>query len=173
MITVFNDAKRVTLSGWSWPSRQIASELAHRFEIYGDSTLNGSLNFNLDYLTPHYHAIFIDAIVQSDLEKVKTSLRRSLAVSLRIDGSVDRTGLHNIYVMAHIMTCELTTSTVFIGFGVPKTSGVEGYYQCLKSVVEQLLPWNEFFNLVTSIVTDGEPLNTGRLNGLCAKNDFC
>lgn len=169
MVTVFNDAKRVTLTGWSWPSRQVAHEMAHSFAITGDSTLYDSLQLNLDYLTPHNHAFFLDAIVQSDLEKVKLSLRQSLAVSLRVDGSVDKQGLHNIYVMAYIVTPELTTSTLFIGFGVPKSSGTDGYLECLKRVVTKIMPWSEFFNLVTSIVTDGEPLNTGRLNGLIAK----
>lgn len=78
--------------------------MGHSFEISGDSTLNKSQKFNSDYLTPHNHAIFIDAIVQSDLSQVKSSLRQALAVSLRIDGSVDRTGLHKIYVMAHVVT---------------------------------------------------------------------
>lgn len=92
-----------------------------------------------------------------------------MAVSLRVDGSVDRAGIHNIYVMAHIVNRDLTTTTFFMGFGVPKTGFVEGYYECVKNVVEDILPWEDFFRLVTSIVTDGEPLNTGRLNGLCTK----
>lgn len=56
-----------------------------------------------------------------------------------------------------------------MGFGVPETNCVEGYLECLKTVVRDILPWDEFFSLITSIVTDGEPLNMGRLNGLCAK----
>jgi hypothetical protein len=141
--------------------------MANSFENNGDSSLNESLEFNFDYLTPHNHAYFIDAIVQSDLVKVKSALRHSLAV--RVDGSVDRAGLHNIYVMAHIVNRDFTTSSLFMGFGIPKTNGVAGYLQCLKSVVADILPWDEFFSFVTSIATDGEPLNTGSLNGLWAK----
>lgn len=168
MITCFNDAKRVTLSGWSWPARLVASDMGHNFEITGDATLNQSMEFNFNYLTPGNHAIFIDAIVKADLERVRSSLRRSLAVSLRVDGSVDRSLTHNIYVMAHIMNHDLTTKTLFMGFGVPEGDGAEGYYQCVKEVVTGIMPWDEFFALITSVVTDGEPLNLGRLNGFCA-----
>lgn len=169
MITCFNDAKRVTLSAWSWPSRQISHEIAQSFASSGDCTLNRSLEFNFDYLTPHHHAFFIDAIVHTDLDNVRLSLRQSLAVSLRLDGSIDRGGIHNVFVLAHIANRDLTTRTLFMGFGIPETSFVEGYHQCVKNVVKEILPWEEFFSLVTSIVTDGEPLNTGRLNGLCTK----
>lgn len=86
-----------------------------------------------------------------------SSLRKSLAVSLRVDGSVDRTGLHNIYVMAHIMNQDVTTSTIFMGFGVPEADGAEGYFECVKKVFTDIFPWSEFFGFVTSVVTDGEP----------------
>lgn len=36
-------------------------------------------------------------------------------------------------------------------------------------IVNKILPWTEFFKLVTSIVTDGERLNTGHLKGLCTR----
>lgn len=57
----------------------------------------------------------------------------------------------------------------FLGFGVPKSGGASFYLQCLEDVTTKILSWDEFFNLVTSIVTDGESLNTGPLNGVCAK----
>lgn len=158
-----------TLSGWSWPSRQIAYDMARNFKLNGDSSVNDTAEFSFDYLTPHNHPLFIDAIVQSDLNKVKSSIRKALAVSLRVDGSVDRTGDHNVYVLAHIMDNDFETSTLFMGFGVPQTDGAEGYFECVKKVVSQVLPWSEFFDLVTSVVTDGEPLNMGSLTGLCAR----
>lgn len=169
MISIFNDAKRVTLSAWSWPSRIIASIMAHNFEVSGNSTLNSADEFNFHYLTPHYHGIFLDCIVQSDLDKVRLCLSQALAVSLRLDASVDRTLNHYVYVMAHIIKQDATTSTLFIGFSEPKTGGADAYVQCLKDVVKQILPWDTVFKVVTSIVTDGEPLNTGRLNGLVAR----
>lgn len=90
-------------------------------------------------------------------------------MSLRLDGSVDRTQIHNVHVIAHIVKADATTTTLFLGFGVPKTDDAEAYFQCLKDVIKIFMPWNEFFNLVTSVVTDGEPKNTGPFNGLCAK----
>lgn len=168
MIECFNDAKRVTLSGWSWPARHIASNMAQHFEKNGNVPSSKVFEHDFTYLTPESHATFIDAIVKSDLEVVTSSLRKSLAVSLRVDGSVDRTHTHKIYVMAHMLNQDLTTKTLFMGFGVPQTDGAEGYYKCLQQIVGMSISWAEFFNLVTSLVTDGEPLNLGRLNGLFA-----
>lgn len=168
MITVYNDAKRVTLSGWSWPSRQIASKIANNFEINGNAS-HESLDYNFDYLTPQNHAEFLNCIVKTDVTNLKSSLRQSLAASLRVDGSVDKAGLHNIYVMAHIISDKCTTSTFFIWFGVPEVGRAEGYFECVKTIVSKIMPFDEFFELITSVATDGEPLNIGHLNGLHAK----
>lgn len=37
------------------------------------------------------------------------------------------------------------------------------------SIVEEVLPWNELFPLITSLVTDGESLNWGIIQGLWQK----
>lgn len=90
MINIFNDAKRMSLSAWSWPSREIAAEMANNFKLNGNVELNSSMQFDFNYLTPHNHAIFLDCIVKSDLERVKVCLQEALAISLRLDASVDR-----------------------------------------------------------------------------------
>lgn len=33
MIFVFNDAKRTTLSGWSWPSRYVTAEMSKNYKL--------------------------------------------------------------------------------------------------------------------------------------------
>lgn len=40
IITIFNDAKRLSLSGWSWPSRHFAAEKSNHFKITGSSDCN-------------------------------------------------------------------------------------------------------------------------------------
>ncbi len=80
-----------------------------------------------------------------------------------------RTQHHNVYVMGRIVKRDLTVSTLFLGFGVPESGDANGYFQCLKDVVKDTLTWEELFSLTTSIVTDGENLNLGKINGLVAK----
>lgn len=87
-------------------------------------------------------------------------------LSLRVDGSVDRTQDHNIYVMGHLVNKDATISTVFIGFDVPKQGKAIGVFECMKSVVEKILPWDVCLQLLSSLVTDGEELNFGSRSGL-------
>ncbi len=164
MITVFNDAKRTSLSGWSWPSRFVAEKLGDSFRTLGITSGRG--NIDAKYVTPTNHSIFLNCIVRSHIGTVVESLREALAVSLRLDGSVDRTAEHNVYVMGHIIHKDTTVSTLFIGFDVPKNGDVAGYLQCLEEIITKVLPWDDFFELITSLVTDGEGLNMGRINGL-------
>lgn len=100
MIAVFNDAKRITLSSWSWPSREVASQLAAHF---GDT---GTIDHKIDllYTTPSHHADLLNCIVRADLERFKSCLLNSIAVSLRVDASVDRMQKHNLYILAHVVT---------------------------------------------------------------------
>lgn len=165
MFTIFNDAKRTTLSGHSWPSRHIATEMANNFK-HGCSS---SSNLNLQYLTPTFHAEFLDCIVLSDIDNFRDCIKKSLAVSLRLDGSVDKTQKHNVFVMIQIVKPDASMKNLCIGFDVPETDGAKGYLDCLKKISNKVLPWDEFFALITSIVTDGENLNLGRFNGLVAK----
>lgn len=163
MITVYNDAKRTTLSAWSWPSRRIADAMATNYRV-NEYTSN---TFNFQYLTPTNHKESLKCIVESDLKNLKSNIQEALAISIRLDGSVDRKQEHNVFVMANIVNKDGTLSSYFLVFGVPKAGGAENL-NCLKKVMNDILPWKHFFFLVSSVVTDGE-YNTGHLNGLCAK----
>ncbi|KAF0756116.1 Uncharacterized protein FWK35_00004771 [Aphis craccivora] len=104
MCTIFNDAKRGTLSAWSWPSREVVD-----------------LNNNISFLeTP-----------EGDFQ---------------CDGSVDRTQIDNIHVLAKVVTEKGDIELIFIGFEEPKTKGAS----------------------VSSFVTDGANINVGHKNGLWA-----
>lgn len=120
-------------------------------------------------MTPKNHAEFSNCIVKADLIELKATIRDSLAVSLRIDGSTDRSAEYNVFVMANIVKSDTTMSTVFLGFKNPKKSKAIGYFECVKDVIQDIVPWQEFLTLITSLVTDGEYLNTGKFNGLFVK----
>lgn len=72
-------------------------------------------------------------------------------------------------------------STVFIGFDIPecvkkmsngkpeKYAASLSYFNCVKKIANDVLPWEEFLDLISSIVTDGESLNMGKENGFCVR----
>lgn len=122
-------------------------------------------------MTPSHHADLLNSIVQVDLPNFLTQIENAAAISLRVDGSTDRTRDHNIYVMAHLVSNDLSVSTFFLGFSVPQSGGnAISYFEAIKKSVTNILPWEQLFSRITSLVTDGESLNTGNQNGL-GEND--
>ncbi len=103
------------------------------------------------------------------MPKCVHSLKESLALSLIMDGSLDRTQGHNIYVMGHMVNKDASVSTVFIGFDVPQEGKAIGVVNCIKSVVAKILPWILCLNLISSIVTDGEKPNLRNTEGIHAR----
>lgn len=169
MVTVLNDAKRLTLSGWYWPARQVSAEIANNFKVNGTHLTDPVLN----YVNPTNHAEFLNSIVQNDIGNLSTILNVSLAISLRVDGSVDITQDHNLYVMANIVTKDTKMKTIFLGFSVPENeenkddgTAAAAYFECIKTLVNKIIPWEQFLKLTTLFVTDGESLNSGSVNGL-------
>lgn len=162
MITVFNDAKRITLSAWSWPSREVTSQLAANFKERG----NAEATIDLLYLNPSHHADLLNSIVRSDLDRFKMVLSTSLAISLRIDGSVDRMQKHNVYVLMHVVNGDGKMKTFFLGFDVPKGNSALSYHLAIKNITAEVLPWDFLLSMTTSLATDGEKKMTGHLHGL-------
>lgn len=79
---------------------------------------------NLQYVTPSQHSELLKCIVQSDKPNLAVRLKNALALSLRVDGSVDRTQEHNIYVLVNAVNRDASMSTYFLGFSVPKETEV-------------------------------------------------
>ena len=57
----------------------------------------------------------------------------------------------------------------FLGFCEPVERGVTGYIQCIQEAIKAVQSWNDLMKVVSSIVTDGESLNSGERNGLWKK----
>ena len=117
--TVYNDAKRGTLSAFSWPS--IGSE----FDINTEFT-NYEPN-DLRYVNPIGHREFLSAIISSEKGKLEDIyFRNSLVVSLRFDGSVDRNQIDNEHVLAK--TANQKGKKISISLGLKNQSN--GYSEC-------------------------------------------
>lgn len=114
----------------------------------------------LHYINPAQHPQFLDSIVKSHLQHLSNKIRKSLALSIRVDGSVDRTQDHNVFVLVNLVNRDGVMETVFLGFSIPENEEVENdgaaaYLKCIKTVVKNVLPWEDFLKLSTSLITDG------------------
>ena len=166
MYTVYNDAKRGTLSAWSWPSREVASLLGRTVDLSQAWTPACPSNDKLQYINPEMHSTLLELIVETDKINVAQKLSRAHANSLRADGSVDRTQIDNVHVMAYVVTETGLEETLFLGFCEPKERGAIGYFKAIQDATSFTLKWENLFPLVSSVVTDGASINTGERRGL-------
>jgi len=91
----------------------------------------------------------------------------SLAVSLRVDGAVDKQSLDNKHVMAKCITTNGDEKTVYLGFSESEERGSKALYRALQTAAAMCgVPWNTLFSLTSSIVTDGASENTGTHHSL-------
>lgn len=114
------------------------------FVNFGKNGHFNDVDIHFLYLTPTHHADLLNSIVQVDLTNLRTQIENAAAISLRIDGYVDRTQEHNIYVyvMAHLVAADL----LVLGFSVPKNGGnATSYFQTAKDSVTSILPWHTSF----------------------------
>ena len=70
----------------------------------------------MSYITPAQHADLMSYIVKTDKPNLRSKLENSLAVSLSVDGSVDRFQLDNKHVTCKIMTDDGKQESLFLGF---------------------------------------------------------
>ena len=168
MINVFNNAKKLTLSAWSWPSREVANMMSETVDVTQDFEVFDPSNSTLQYVTPTQNNNFLRCIVMADKTEVKKKIENSLALSLRCDCSVDRRRIDNCHVLAKIVNKDGKPELLFLGLDEPKARGTPGYVQAVKDAVNLTSSWPDVARKMTSIVTDGTNLNTGDKNSLWA-----
>lgn len=102
MIEIYNDAKRLTLSPYSWPSRHVAAEAAAAFRFNDERQDTIPSNINLQHVNPHGYQSMLSAIVEADKRALKVKIGNCVALSIHVDGSIDRTAIDKIYILAKI-----------------------------------------------------------------------
>lgn len=102
MIFIYLDAKKLNLAANSWPSRYVAAEASNAYDSQNQRESIVPNNISLQYLNSHGHLNLMTAIVESHRHEFLRKINECLALSLRIDGSIDFTHLDKIYVLGKI-----------------------------------------------------------------------
>ena len=140
MIEVFNNCKRGTISAWSWPSIHISNTMSSEFDMGSPHVTYNPSPGIFSYVRPMQHADLLSYIVSGHKPEVLTKIKSALAVSLAIDGSVDRFQLDNKYVKCKIITSEGEQEDLFLGFRSQRKGKQRGMYlQSRKQYLLQLL----------------------------------
>ena len=168
MLDVYNDAQRGTIFAWSWPSHVLTRFKADEVKIDNFTPFIPTAN-QIPYLNPVQHREFLSCMAVVGWKQVKKELSEALAASLRVDGSVDRQQIDSKHICAQIVTAEGDVINRFLGFCEPVERGVTSYVQCVQEATKAVQPWNDLMKVTSSIVTDGESLNSGDRSGLWKK----
>jgi len=99
----------------------------------------------LQYLTPHSHYDFLQCIVESHRSSfVEEILNDSFALSLRCDGSVDRTQIDKMYVLIKSISLKGEEKLYFLGAAEPIERGAKGMFDALKTACINILGTENF-----------------------------
>ena len=99
-LQVYNDAKKLTLSAYNWPSRIVAALMASEF-IFNNAQHN--IRLDLQYINPLCHRELLQIILDSHRKTLANAIKELFASSLRGDGSVDRTQADKIFIMLKVI----------------------------------------------------------------------
>lgn len=168
-MTIFVDAKKLTLSAYSWPARMVAYEYGAAFNINEpEQTASKIQKVSLQYMNPMAHSEILKCIVAVEENLLSKKIEDCIALSLRADGSVDRTNLDKIYVLAKIINREGELETLFLGVGAQSQRGATGLFNAIQEIInaagEDL--FLKVVHKMSSIVTDGASVNIGERSGL-------
>lgn len=169
MLQVYVDAKKLSLSAYSWPSRFVSSEAGHSFDFNSNSASTVPTNINLQYVTPSSHCDLLGTIVHSYSEEIKIKLNNAVASSIRIDGSVDRNQIDKVYILLKILTKEGEAELIFLGIGEHTIRGAKGLLDAVKNGIINNFGEEQYKDIlckISSICTDGTNANIGEKNGL-------
>ena len=83
IIHVYNDAKCLTSSAFSWPSRVIAAKMAHDFDCNKPFESYSASNFVPQYIRPLVVQELLRTIVSADLPRIKEEIDSCIAASFR------------------------------------------------------------------------------------------
>lgn len=163
-ISIYVDAKKLSLSAYSWPARQVAFRMAECFDFNNPSKNEAALKkISLHRLNPIFHREMLTCIVGAESGLLERTIEDCVALSLRIDGSVDRTCLDKIYIIAKVVNQRGEVDSIFLGVGVQKERKAEG----LLAIVMETINlhghnlYEKVLRKMSSIVTDGATVNTG------------
>lgn len=169
-IQVFYDAKCLFLTARSWPGRFVACESSNAFQFNKIDESIIPANLSLQYINPKKHHEIMKSIVDADRKNLKSKIIDCLALSLRIDGSVDRSQMDKIYVCGKLITKEGKQELVFLGMDEQTERGAIGLFRTTLNAMIKMFSkefvYAHILPKISSVCTDGVNTNTGERGGL-------
>lgn len=167
MIQVYLDAKRLNLPAYSWPSRYVAGEASFAYDSLNQSRSIIAQNIDLQYVNPPGHLNLMTAIVHSHREEFLRKINDCIALSSRINGSIDFTHIDKIYVMAKLINSDGSSELIFIGIAEQTQRLAIGLMAAVMEALKTAVNDPKLIlRKTSSVCTDGTNVNSGDKSGL-------
>ena len=163
---MYNEAKCLTVSAFSWPSRVVAAKLAHEFDYNQPFQPCTPSDIDLQYIRPPVVQELLRTVVSSDLPKFKTEVHSCIAASLCLDASMDKTQKDHQYMLLNVVDENGKRDLKCIGLGHVTKPGATGYLVALKLGANNTVGFGEEMNVINHLSTDGGSKNVGEHHGL-------
>ena len=115
ILHVHNDAKCLTSSAFSWPSRVIAAKMAHELDYDKPFKSYSPSDFDLQYIRPPVVQERLRTIVSADLPRIKKEIDSCIAVSFWCDASMGETQKDHEYMLLNMIKNDGKRDLKFIG----------------------------------------------------------
>lgn len=165
---IHKECHKASLTSNNFVSRIVTGHIAENYDFNTNDTSEIDKNFNFQYATPAGLREFLEFIVQSHIPTFQNQFASALAVSLRCDGSIDRTQVDKIYTTAKVVAKADEDLIYFMGLAEPAGRGAVELLDAVLQGCQNTLGSQsaEVLRTSSSIVTDGAKVNTGEQNGL-------
>jgi hypothetical protein len=140
LIEIYANAKRGS-SGWSWPARHVSHQTAQQFQPNEVHVPYVPKAGSLTYVNQTMQNELLESIVKPELPMIKRHIKSCLAVSLSVDGSVDRKQVDNKHCMLKIVDATGSEYTIFLGFSESEKRGTDGYVEAVKRACGKVIDW--------------------------------
>lgn len=108
----------------------------------------------------------MSTIVKCHEKEFREIIQDSIALSLRIDGSIDRMQIDKIYVMAKIIQNNGISKLLLLGIGEQTERRAAGLMQAVNKALCGFGDPSFIYSKTSSICTDGAGINTGEVSSL-------
>ena len=170
MFYVYNDAKRGTLSAWSWPSKYITRFAASRVSVSEAFQPYEPKADEIQYVNPSHHRECLGCIADCGREQLVKSLDEALAVAVKVDGQVDAFQVTNKFVAVSVVSAKGFLCSKFVSSEDPSDQGADGLVEAVKCSFDELRwTWAVAKSKLCRVTSDGASENTRVRGGMWAK----
>ena len=166
IIHVYIDARCLTSSAFSCPSRVVAAKFAHEFDYNQPFQPYTPSDFDLQYIRPPVVQELLRTIVSSALPKFKKEIHSCIVASLRFDASMDKMQRDHQYMLLNVVDENGERDLKFIGIGHVTDPGATRHLAALKLGANDTVGFDEVMKVITHLSTDGENRNVAEHRGL-------